>query len=81
MKRDYVKDPFRPVYSCSNNENRKYTGYFGYRKKLRGYLFGSACGDALGLPVEHLTLDEIKETGKRGFSISSQILPGQMTLS
>ncbi len=29
--------------------------------KLRGYLFGSACGDALGRPVEHLTLEKIKE--------------------
>lgn len=30
-------------------------------KKLRGYLFGTACGDALGRPVEHLTLEQIKE--------------------
>ena len=29
--------------------------------KLRGYLFGTACGDALGRPVEHLTLEQIKE--------------------
>lgn len=51
-------------------------------KKLRGYLFGSACGDALGLPVEHLNLEEIKKnTGKRGFSSLSQNLPGQMILS
>ncbi len=36
-------------------------------KKLRGYLFGSACGDALGFPVEHLTLEEIKEQyGEKG---------------
>jgi ADP-ribosylglycohydrolase len=36
-------------------------------KKLRGYLFGSACGDALGRPVEHLTLEEIKEKyGEKG---------------
>jgi len=51
-------------------------------KKLRGYLFGSACGDALGFPVEHLNLEELKtSTGKRGFSSLSQILPGQMILS
>jgi ADP-ribosylglycohydrolase len=31
------------------------------KKKLRGYLFGTACGDALGRPVEHLTLEQIKE--------------------
>ena len=30
-------------------------------KKLRGYLFGSACADALGRPVEHLTLEKIKK--------------------
>ena len=30
-------------------------------KKLRGYLFGTACADALGRPVEHLTLKQIKE--------------------
>jgi ADP-ribosylglycohydrolase len=36
-------------------------------KKLRGYLFGSACGDALGLPVEHLNLEEIKKKyGEKG---------------
>ncbi|MDI9394909.1 MAG: ADP-ribosylglycohydrolase family protein [Euryarchaeota archaeon] len=29
--------------------------------KLRGYLFGTACADALGRPVEHLTLEMIKE--------------------
>ena len=29
-------------------------------KKLRGYLFGSACGDALGRPVELLSLEQIK---------------------
>jgi ADP-ribosylglycohydrolase len=29
--------------------------------KLRGYLFGTACADALGRPVEHLTLEQIKE--------------------
>jgi ADP-ribosylglycohydrolase len=29
--------------------------------KLRGYLFGMACADALGRPVEHLTLEQIKE--------------------
>ncbi len=36
-------------------------------KKLRGYLFGSACGDALGRPVEHLTLEQIKaKYGEKG---------------
>jgi len=36
-------------------------------KKLRGYLFGMACGDALGRPVEHLTLEQIKEKyGEKG---------------
>lgn len=35
--------------------------------KLRGYLFGTACADALGRPVEHLTLDMIKEKyGEQG---------------
>lgn len=33
-------------------------------RKLRGYLFGAACADALGRPVEHLTLEQIK--GKYG---------------
>lgn len=36
-------------------------------KKLSGYLFGAACGDALGRPVEHLTLEQIKEKyGEKG---------------
>ncbi|AYK14547.1 MAG: ADP-ribosylglycohydrolase family protein [Methanosarcina flavescens] len=36
-------------------------------KKLRGYLFGTACADALGRPVEHLTLEQIKSTyGEKG---------------
>lgn len=36
-------------------------------KKLRGYLFGTACADALGRPVEHLPLEQIKEKyGERG---------------
>ena len=36
-------------------------------KKLRGYFFGMACGDALGCPVEHLTLEQIKEKyGEKG---------------
>ena len=36
-------------------------------KKLRGYLFGTACADALGRPVEHLTLEQIKkEYGESG---------------
>lgn len=37
------------------------------KKKLCGYLFGTACGDALGRPVEHLTLEQIKEKyGEKG---------------
>jgi ADP-ribosylglycohydrolase len=32
--------------------------------KLRGYFFGTACADALGRPVEHLTLEQIR--GKYG---------------
>ena len=36
-------------------------------RKLRGYLFGVACADALGRPVEHLRLEEIKqEYGEEG---------------
>lgn len=36
-------------------------------KKLQGYLFGMACADALGRPVEHLTLEQIKKKyGERG---------------
>jgi len=36
-------------------------------KKLRGYLFGTACADALGRPVEHFTLEQIKEKfGEKG---------------
>jgi len=36
-------------------------------KQLRGYLFGTACADALGRPVEHLTLELIKEKyGEKG---------------
>jgi hypothetical protein len=50
-------------------------------KKTKRLSLRQSCGYALGLPVEHFTLDEIKETGKRGFSISFQILPGQRTLS
>ncbi len=35
--------------------------------KLRGYLFGTACADALGRPVEHLTLEQIKKKyGEKG---------------
>ena len=37
--------------------------------KLRGYLFGAACADALGRPVEHLTLEQIEEKyGEGGIS-------------
>jgi ADP-ribosylglycohydrolase len=36
-------------------------------KKLCGYLFGTACGDALGRPVEHLTHEQIKQKyGEKG---------------
>ncbi|HWQ47691.1 MAG TPA: ADP-ribosylglycohydrolase family protein [Methanosarcina sp.] len=36
-------------------------------KKLHGYLYGTACADALGRPVEHLTLEQIKENyGEKG---------------
>ena len=36
-------------------------------KELRGYLFGTACADALGRPVEHLTLEQIKmKYGEKG---------------
>lgn len=36
-------------------------------KKLRGYLYGTACADALGRPVEHLTLEQIKQKyGEKG---------------
>lgn len=36
-------------------------------KKLRGYLFGTACADAFGRPVEHFTLEQIKQKyGKKG---------------
>ncbi len=31
------------------------------KSKLRGYLYGTACADALGRPVEHLTLEQIKQ--------------------
>ncbi len=42
-------------------------GTFDVEKKLRGYLFGTACGDALGRPVEHLTLEQIKKKyGEKG---------------
>ncbi|AKB83487.1 ADP-ribosylglycohydrolase [Methanosarcina barkeri 3] len=39
--------------------NMRDTSYI--EKKLRGYLYGTACADALGRPVELLTLDQIKE--------------------
>ncbi|RXA19582.1 ADP-ribosylglycohydrolase family protein [Methanosarcina sp. MSH10X1] len=36
-------------------------------KKLLGYLYGTACADALGRPVEHLTLEQIKDKyGEKG---------------
>lgn len=36
-------------------------------KKLRGYLYGSACADALGRPVEMLDIGQIKEKyGEKG---------------
>lgn len=37
------------------------------KEKLRGYLFGTACADSLGCPVEHLTLEQIREKyGEKG---------------
>lgn len=42
--------------------------------KLHGYLFGSACGDALGCPVEHYSLEKIKSI--YGDSGILDILPG-----
>lgn len=37
------------------------------KNQLLGYLFGSACGDALGRPVEHFSLEEIKaKYGEKG---------------
>jgi ADP-ribosylglycohydrolase len=46
-------------------------------KKLRGYLFGAACADALGRPVEHLRLEQIKRTTeKKAFLKSLLILHG-----
>jgi ADP-ribosylglycohydrolase len=38
-----------------------YSKFDDSEQRLRGYLFGTACGDALGRPVEHLTLEQIKE--------------------
>ena len=38
-----------------------------FEEKFRGYLFGTACADALGRPVEHLTLEQIqKKYGAKG---------------
>ncbi len=35
--------------------------------KLRGYIFGTACADALGRSVEYLTLEQIKNKhGEKG---------------
>ena len=51
-------------------------------KKLRGYLFGTACGDALGRPVEHLNLGRLRKSmGSREFLKSRLILSGLMILS
>lgn len=48
-----------------NTGNMQTTPYI--KSKLRGYLFGTACADALGRPVEHLTLEQIKEKyGEKG---------------
>jgi ADP-ribosylglycohydrolase len=48
-----------------NTGNMQTTPYI--KSKLRGYLFGTACADALGRPVEHLTLKQIKEKyGEKG---------------
>jgi ADP-ribosylglycohydrolase len=38
-----------------------YSKFDDSEQRLRGYLLGTACGDALGRPVEHLTLEQIKE--------------------
>ncbi len=36
-------------------------------RKVKGYLWGAACGDALGMPVEFLSLPEIRNVyGKQG---------------
>ncbi len=44
-----------------------YSKFDDSEQRLRGYLFGTACGDALGRPVEHLTLEQIKEKyGEKG---------------
>jgi len=49
------------------------------KKKLRGYLYGTACADALGRPVEHLTLEQIKGNMEKKESLNSRpILPGLM---
>lgn len=41
--------------------------YNDLEKKLRGYLYGSACADALGRPVEQLYIEQIKEKyGEKG---------------
>ncbi|AKB45422.1 ADP-ribosylglycohydrolase [Methanosarcina vacuolata Z-761] len=49
------------MHGIKNHEYRKYAGYSKSQKKLRGYLFGTVCADALGRPVEHLALEQIKE--------------------
>jgi ADP-ribosylglycohydrolase len=56
-----------------------YSKFDDSEQRLRGYLFGTACGDALERPVEHLTLEQIKKSmGRRGFLKSRLILSGLM---
>ncbi|WP_048125990.1 MULTISPECIES: ADP-ribosylglycohydrolase family protein [unclassified Methanosarcina] len=42
-----------------STDNTQATPYL--ESKLRSFLFGTACGDALGRPVEHLNLEQIEE--------------------
>lgn len=51
------------MYLADDQNNGKVDMHFkpdDIEKKLRGYLYGTACADALGRPVEHLTLEQIK---------------------
>ena len=44
-----------------------YSKFDDNEQRLREDLFGTACGDALERPVEHLTLEQIKEKyGEKG---------------
>jgi len=53
-----------------------YSKFDDSEQRLRGYLFGTACGDALGRPVEHLTLEQIKE--KYGGKGILEVPPGSL---